>query len=355
LSQDRPLKAVKLAEDLHAAGKPVLGGVSEDSETEASAHLFKVAQTWKPAIEALREMAVGRRIVIINEHHAVQRHRAFASQLIDGLADDGFTLFAGEALGMDIADTMADGVPDTATGFYTAEPLYADLLRRLAARDVALFAYEIRPEQREKGELTDLQRVTNREQAQAENLAAVLASHPTMRLMIYCGGAHGAETPQQEGTLWMGGRLKQLTDLDPLTIDQMGGALPATDEDRRPDANELVAFDASGVPLGKSGSDVSVWHRSVPDVDGRPGWMAMGGYRRPIPITMPADGQRTLLRAFVASEPELAIAMDQTLVAPSSTSATLMLPVGRYRLVREWADGTQRVLSDSHLVSDPTP
>src|SRR3546814_6912581 len=61
----------------------------------------------------------------------------------------------------------------------------------------------------------------------------------------------------------------------------------------------------------------------------------MDGYRRPFEIKLKAQSVRTLLRAFKKDEPVGSIAMDQVLVPSDADSATLMLPTGRYRIVRQ--------------------
>jgi len=84
-----------------------------------------------------------------------------------------------------------------------------------------------------------------------------------------------------------------------------------------------------------AGNDIGVFHPPWAYSEGRPDWLSMDGYRKPSIVELEALESRTLLRAFVASEPDDAIPMDQILIAPGQAEATLMLPVGDYRLVRQ--------------------
>ena len=99
-------------------------------------------------------------------------------------------------------------------------------------------------------------------------------------------------------------------------------------------------------PLGGYAVDLSVIHPTRREVGDRPDWMEMGGYRKPYPVALAPLGERSLVRAFVASEPADAIAMDQMLVQPGAEAVTLMLPAGDYRLVRQTESGEDRPLGE---------
>src|SRR3546814_4385438 len=103
---------------------------------------------------------------------------------------------------------MRDGAPDLATGIYTVEPLYADLARQAAAMGFTLFDYEQRQNQEPPTGADSKQRTASREQAQADNIARVLADNPHARMLIHVGSGHGSEIPAGDGIAWMALRLK---------------------------------------------------------------------------------------------------------------------------------------------------
>lgn len=302
----------------------------------------------EPAIEAIVRAAKGQRVVMINEAHHAPRHRAFTHLLMLALREEGFTHFAAETFCSGCPDVLENGVPVVRTGPYILDPVFADLARQAGAVGYELLGYEIRREQSGPPGEGPLESLARREQAQAENLAAALAADPAMRVLVHVGFGHLNEA--SGSTAMFAARLKQLTGEDPLTIDQNEGTRQASAEY---DSALYKAFvDAFGEPaapvaigndpqqpLGSYTVDLSVIHPTQRDVAGRPDWLAMGGYRKPREVRLAPLGERSLMRAFVAGEPEGAIAMDQILVRAGAPEVTLMLPAGEYRLTRQTEGG----------------
>jgi len=249
-----------------------------------------------------------------------------------------------------MARLAGDGFVRRRTGTYTADPIFADFVRQALALGYRPAAYEETGSNREGGWP---ERIARREQAQAEALAAILARNAEAKLFVYVGYGHLMETARttSDGTQeWMAARLRRLTGLDPLTIDQtLFDETKARDRayrdlvaprlDRRPS----ILFQGGAPLLGGSlgaGVDLQVVHPPLRLVRGRPDWMRRVG-RRPVAIPrrlLPASGRR-LIQAFVAEEPADAIPLDQIVVEAGRPAPPLMLP---RRAVR-WA------------VQDPAP
>ncbi|HEY6816636.1 MAG TPA: hypothetical protein VI168_13945 [Croceibacterium sp.] len=301
----------------------------------------------EPAIAAILRAAEGRRVVIINEAHHAPRHRAFTHRLMLALREAGFTHFAAEAFP---PRPPTDGVPRRESGYYVSDPVFGDLVRQAMAAGYVLTPYEMSFERvREREGLTPEQFGTLRDRAQAENIKAVLDADPEARILVHSGFGHLNEGPI--GALRpFGLQLGELTGEDPLTIDQTEGT---PQHDAAYDSSLYRAFLARfgwpavpvaitndpAQPLGAYRVDLSVIHPTPGAIEGRPGWLAMDGYRRPHEVMLAPLGGRSLVRAFVAGEPAGAIAMDQMLVGPGAASVTLMLPPGTYRLVRQTEAG----------------
>ncbi len=145
----------------------------------------------------------------------------------------------------------------------------------------------------------------------------------------------------------MAEQLRQRTGIDPLCVEQTRSAWPRWTEVDRPLTEEVLRSyrGESFVMARRQGStagavfwnpgnvDIQVWHRPEILRDGRPDWLAMGGYRRPMkipPNLLPRQGRR-LVQAFVAGESPDAVPMDQVLVTAGEAPPVFMLPKGQYR------------------------
>lgn len=301
----------------------------------------------RPAIAEIVRASAGKQVVMLNEDHYHQLHRAFGLLLLMELSKEGFTHFGAETFGPSLQESMLDRAPDLDTGIYTSDPLYADMTRQAIALGYSLFDYEQRPNQESSVGTPEDQRLA-RESAQASNIAAVLKANPTARIFIYAGSGHIAESTEPDGREWMALRLKREYEIDPLTVNQVVGT-PRS----RPELDSAIYHSVSTAlthpsivhletgPLTVPGFDMVVFHPRQQLVNGRPTWLGMNGYRSPCRVQVKPSRQASLIRAFVATEEPRSIPMDQILISSGAREATLMLPEGSYRLVRESFDDDQ--------------
>jgi hypothetical protein len=323
------------------------------------------------AIPAIVAAAKGRHIVILNESHHAPRHRAFALELARGLRGEGFDTLAAETF-QDVAGTTERGYPTASTGFYTAEPVFGELVRGALELGYRLVAYE-HVSHGFDPEMDPLARINEREIGQAQNLVErVFDADPDARLFVYVGYSHATETWDDPGgereLAWMAARLADATGHDPLTIDQTTGGMrsePALEDPhwRRADAAGRLdgpkLFRVDGEPFvtgdyaGKV--DLQVFHPRTTRVHGRPDWLAHGRRAVAVPdglvAQLPAD-ERALLQAFHAGEGADAIPADQFLVAAGERAdlPRFLLSPGEYRLAMQTASGATRALEQPLLV-----
>jgi hypothetical protein len=310
------------------------------------------------AIPALVEAAQGRRIVILNESHHMPRHRAFALELARALRALGFDTFAAETFS-DVRGTEERGWPDPDTGYYTAEPVFGELVREVLALGYRPVAYEWTPSGPPGADVQA--RIRARESAQAQNLfERVFQIYPEARLFVYVGYSHATEDWTDPGgkneQAWMAARLARLTGFDPLTIDQTV-CVPRSDrsfenahwlqaEERGLlDGPKLLrAAEGSFIVVGsfKSKVDAQVFHPRPAPVHGRPGWLAHGRHVLEVPSELaqrvPAD-ERVLLQAFRLGEGPRAIPSDQFVLEPAGPRRAFLLFPGEYRLALQDAAG----------------
>ncbi|MDL2344549.1 hypothetical protein QOL99_10315 [Deinococcus sp. MIMF12] len=135
------------------------------------------------AVDAIVAASRGRRIVILNEAHHVPQSREFARRLALALRREGFSYFAGETFRPEIVSTTAQGYVTRDSGYYTAEPVYAELVRSVRRAGYTLVPYEA--ETFLQGG-TPAQRINHRERQQAENLVErVFKKDPAARVFIF--------------------------------------------------------------------------------------------------------------------------------------------------------------------------
>lgn len=279
----------------------------------------------RDAIDTIVDMARDRRIVILNEEHDAPEDRAFGLAVAKALRPLGFTMLAAEAFANDEDPAKTDM---TALGY---KPV----------------AYEETAQQRlAKGG----DRIDRREDAQASNLAAAIAHAPQAKFFVYVGYSHATEAPIREEDdehphLWMAGRLREKTGLDPLTIDQTGlGAKNMAQSSRllrgivqRQGITRPVIPFVGGKPLRvghyRDAIDLQVIHPVTHVTHGRPDWLGTMGRHpvRPAADLVPRSG-KSLVQAFLASEGPDAIPVDQAVLEPCDTR-WFMLPDQPVRFV----------------------
>ena len=231
------------------------------------------------AKDYILEKAKDHRIVIINEAHHMPQHRAFTTQLIEGLWEQGY-----KHLGLETyynsekndSTLQANGYPTLKTGYYTKEPQFGNLVRVAHQKGLKLFGYESEGHQGGK----------EREINQAKNIQKYLAQFPNEKVIIHCGFDHGYEGDLSSS--WekaMAGRLTEFTDIDPLTINQTTFSERSKIEYESP-YYRLADLQTPSVFLNeedqsfgkyKEGSwfDISVFHPRS-ETFNRPKWMVYG-------------------------------------------------------------------------------
>lgn len=312
-----------------------------------------------PAVDAIAGLARGRQAVFFNEAHHVPLTRTLTIELLARLREEGFDTFAAETLYASDEQLQSRGYPVEGTGFYTNEPLCAELVRTALRLGYRVVAYE--SETPGSGDA--------RERAQARNLyERVFKAHPKARLVVDAGYGHIVESGPYLGGQSMAEHLRQLVDVDPLTIEQtmlVPHPDPAHDHPYytqlvarlRPD-QPLVLVGKDGNPWAlRDGYDVSVLFPPEALRRGRPTWLALGGLRKPYRV----DGRDVcrsdypcLVEARYAAETDAAIPADRLVFDPplrnapagrglrptdGLTASELYLRPGKYRLLATDAQG----------------
>lgn len=150
-----------------------------------------------------------RQVVMFNEEHTQPRGRWLVGSLLPALYRQGFRYLALEALeAADSAGLRQRGYPVAASGFYTNEPHFGNLIRRARQLGFRVVAYDAMSADRERDEARNL-------------LAATLGPHPRARVVVLAGHGHINEnSTAQSMATWV----RKLSGVDPLTIEQTQAA-----------------------------------------------------------------------------------------------------------------------------------
>jgi hypothetical protein len=313
----------------------------------------------RPALQTIAELARGRQAVFFNEAHHLPLTRTLTVQLLAKLREEGFDTFAAETLYASDDKLAARGYPVEGTGFYTQEPICAEMVRTALKLGYRVVAYEA--EDQVSGDA--------RESEQARNLyARAFKSNPHARLVVDAGYGHIQKSGVYLGGRSMGEYFHQLSGIDPLTVEQVvliPHPDPAHDHpwytavmQKLAPVQPLVFVRGDGKPWAlREGYDLSVFFPPQVVRRGRPTWLTLGGLRKPYLVsgeaicrgTYPclvearyaAEGADAMAADRLALDPPAQFERDDTGLRPTGglAASELYLRPGRYRLVATDTDG----------------
>ncbi len=297
------------------------------------------------ALQAIPLLARSRRAIFLNEDHTAPMTRTLTVALLARLRAEGFNTFAAETLYQKgLPGLLRRGYATRGTGFYTEEPIYADMVRTALRLGYRVIAYEA----------PATAHIAAREADEAENLyRRGFVGNPDARLVVNAGFAH-----IQKHGIFLGGHsmaedFMRISGIDPLSVEQtmLTGHLRRSYD--LPDWRAVIAALHPAQPIVFLGSgnrawslhpgdyDVSVFFPRERILDGRPTWLGLWGLRYPVRVFgSTCKGQfPCLVEARHAGEDPRAIPADRIVFRCSREVRDLWLRPGRYRLsARNQAD-----------------
>lgn len=306
----------------------------------------------QPAIEAIPKFLKDQRAVFFNEAHNAPVTRTLTVPLLAKLRAEGFETFAAETLYETDKDLQKRGYPVGDSGFYTQEPVYAEMVRTALKLGFRVVAYEA---------ISDATGDA-REREQARNLYERVFKHdPKARLVVNAGYAHIVEKGKYLGGKSMAQHFRDFSGIDPVTVEQTMLIEHSIMSEDHPyyraalatlhPTQPLVFADKTGKPwsLKPGGYDISVLFPPDELAEGRPTWLALGGLRKRYPVTgeICRGAFPCLIEARYIAESEDAIPADRivlgftdkkvrlaerSLQSGAQLRSSLYLKPGRYRL-----------------------
>lgn len=307
-------------------------GISKISKVDSL--YFK---TFKPqnAKKYIINRSKNEQIIIINEAHHNASHRVFTASLLQGLYDNGYHYFGLEA----ISDTLINKrkFATKESGYYTNEPQLANLIHEAAKIGFIIFNYEAVVGKGGK----------EREIEEAENIAKIIAKNPNSKFLIHCGYEHVVEgTPGNKN--WekaMAGRLKEISKINPFTIDQVAYSEKGDIKFNSPyikmvnSENPVIMVDGKGKTfdggVGNYQTDCRIIHPVTKYINDRPNWLLLSGKRKTYKIpTSKITEYPVLIFAYRINEFEQnGIPADIIEITNKSQTRNLILDKGIYKVI----------------------
>ena len=301
------------------------------------------------AVETIVAAADSNRVIFVNEAHHVAQTRVLTLALLERLRAKGFTYLAAETFSPFDSSLNARDYPIHASGYYSNEPLFGEVIREARRLGYTLVPYEAIGARGQDA----------RETGQATNLRdRIFREHPDARVLVHAGYSHINESGVLAGAKPMAIRFRELTGIDPLTIDQTTMREHSTRAkehpayrhivDRAGKTSPFVLVESDGRPwTNKPGAhDMTVFLPRTQLRDGRPDWFWRSGNRQPFAIkgSLCAGHDQCVVAARVAEESPDAVPRDILVLSAKDTHRILSLPTGRYTITVRDAAGTS--LSD---------
>lgn len=312
--------------DKNGSGIPKL--LREDS-------LYFMSFTPKNARHYIINRSKNEQIIIINEAHHNPMHRVFTTSLLQDLYNNGYRYFGLEALSDTLINKRKYAI--TESGFYTKEPQLANLIYEALRIGFILFNYEA--SQGKNGK--------EREIEQAKNIASVIEKDPNSKFLIHCGYDHVIEgTPPNKG--WekaMAGRIKEFTQINPFTIDQVKYSEKGDAKFNHPYIR-IVNLDYPVIMVNERGQtfngqkesdqiDCVIIHPTTKFNNDRPNWLSLSGQRRSyfIPKSRMANFP-VLVFAYRKNEfDKSGIPVDIVEITNQNQIPNLFLTKGEYKII----------------------
>ncbi len=181
----------------------------EENAREESKAIFEKLKTdkevshGKGVFDAISEIAKNNQIVILNEDHYYPKHRLFAMQLLEVLKQNNYTYISAEAY---IENKKSDSIQNNNNATYTREPFYGHFLRKAKQMGFIVLGHE------------NMDSKVERELGQAQNIKKILDKEPKAKIFAYVGHAHLEKKFLNKK--WMAQHLMEMTNIEPVTIDQ---------------------------------------------------------------------------------------------------------------------------------------
>lgn len=300
------------------------------------------------AISSILSLGKKRQVIMMNEAHHVPETRVLTYALLKPLYEMGFRYLAMETFDLDgVAKSETKGFPIRGIGFFSSEPVMADVAREAMKIGYHLIAYEHTPPCDHEHHPTECQ--DERERGQARNLVErILKKEPKAKILVHAGYGHIDKTGGSSSFPWipMAKYFKDFSGIDPLSIDQVEFRSRSNVKSEERSYRRLLAHFNITHPTILSSSKENYWtalpgHYDLqvilpdsPRNNSIPLWALSLLKRRMVCSHWERCSSFPCLVQAVSKKEEQAdfIPVDQVFSESKNTSLTLSLPPGKYSI-----------------------
>jgi hypothetical protein len=281
------------------------------------------------------DQAQSNQILIINEAHHQPLHRIFATNLLKDLYISGYRYLAMEALSEKDFSLNSRKYPiQDSRQFYVNEPQMGNLIREALRLGFTLVPYDF----------YENDNFETRDANQAKNIKKVFDKDIYAKMLIYCGYDHVFECQETSIGKPMAQYLKEMTGINPLTIDQVDMSEKSEIGFESPllqlskvEKPSVYLVNLGAVFNGRKGQnrvDIKVFHPHTTYYHDRPEWLLNVQLKKWyfFPIHQIKIAFPVLIQAFKKGENALAMPIDIVEIMPSKVIKPLALPEGAYEL-----------------------
>lgn len=155
-------------------------------------------------LNKIKEITAANKILILNEDHYYPKHRIFGMELLPILKQNGYKYISLEAF---FESPENNFIPNKENGPYITEPYFAHFIREAKKLGFIIVGHENTDDN------------INRELGQAKNILKILDQDADAKIFIYVGHSHLEK--KFKGYKWMAEHLKDLSQINPVTINQV--------------------------------------------------------------------------------------------------------------------------------------
>ncbi len=323
-------------------------GMYRPERTDQADSSLLAGCTPRDAVDVIATAAKTRQIIIVNEEHRTTAHRALTFNLLKQLYQEGFRYFAPETITAVDSLLQTRGYATHNTGFYSSDPVFADVIREAIKIGYTVVPYEFEG----RCAFADADSCQDeRERMQAQHIQdRILKKDPRAKILMHVGRSHAAKTDYAGHYRLMAWHLRSITGIDPFTVEQVFYSPYENQKRELPDyrlADRLhlmlrvpTVFQRNdGTFFTIDGYDLQVFTPRPQYRNGRPDWLAK--MRREVRIDTQRLGLRVhrgffagekplVIEAQLRNESDESIPLDQIIVRPNDPLPTLMLHAGEY-------------------------